>query len=188
MKKQKITITLAILTVLTTVLFVTPMAFAASGSATSKPNFFQGLIQFIEQKFGLNKDQVTAAVNQYKGQVKATITPRPTLSPSQIQAQEKARLDKLVSAGKITSAQESAIITELTTLSSTYNLSGLTGTQRKTQMQAMQAALKAWATSNNINLAYIPMFGGMGGGPRGMNGGFHGRFGPKPSVTPTPTQ
>jgi len=188
MKKQKITITLAILTVLTTALLVTPMAFAANGSTTSKPNFFQGLIQFIEQKFGLNQAQVQTAVNQYKAQVKATITPRPTLTPDQIQAQEKARLDKLVSSGKITSAQETLILNELSTLNGQYPLTGLTGTQRRTQMQAMQTAFKAWATSNNINLAYIPMFGGMGGPRGGMYGGFRGRFGPKPSVTPTPTQ
>ena len=135
---------------------VVPSAFAQSTTANNKPNFFQGLITFIEEKFGLNKDQVTSAVNQYKDQVKATITPRPTLTPEQIQAQEKAGLDKLVTAGKITSAQETFILNELSALNSQYPLTGLTGTQRRTQMQAMQAALKAWATSNNINLAYIP--------------------------------
>ena len=96
MKKQKITLSLLILTVLATALFVTPMVFAQGTAANNKPNFFQGLINFIEQKFGLNQDQVTSAVNQYKNQVRATITPRPTLTPDQIQAQEKARLDKLV--------------------------------------------------------------------------------------------
>jgi len=191
MKKQKITIALAILTVLTTALFVTPMAFAQSTTTNNKPNFFQGLITFIEGKFGLNKDQVTAAVNQYKGQVKATITPLPTLTPDQIQAQEKTRLDKLVTAGKITSGQETAIIAELATLNTKYNLSSLTGTQRKTQMQAMQAELKTWAQSQSpsINLSFVMPFGGTGGGPRGeMNGGFrgHGQWGPKPSITPTP--
>ena len=191
MNKKKITITLTILTLLTTVLFVAPSAFAQSSTANNKPNFFQGLITFIEQKFGLNKDQVTAAVNDYKNQVKATITPRPTLTPDQIQAQEKTRLDKLVAAGKITGDQETAIINELAALRTKYNLSGLTGTQRKTQMQAMQAELKTWATSNNINSTYVLGFGGMGGpsGPRGEmgeRGGFHGQWGPKPTVTPTP--
>jgi hypothetical protein len=187
MKKQKITLAIAILAVLTTALFAVPSALADSSSTASKPNFFQGLITFIEQKFGLNKDQVTAAVGQYKAQVKATITPRPTLSPDQIEAQEKARLDKLVTDGKITVAQETAILAELATLNTKYNLSGLTGTQRKTQIQAMQAELKTWATSNNIDLANIPTFGGMGGGPRGgMNGrgGFRGQWGPKPTTAP----
>jgi len=187
MKKQKITLSILILTVLATTLFVAPIAFAQGTTNTSKPNFFQGLITYIEQKFGLNKDQVTQAVNDYKAQVKATITPRPTLTPDQIQAQEKARLDKLVTAGKITAAQETAIIAELAALNTKYNLSSLTGTQRKTQMQAMQAELKTWATSNNINLANLMPFG-MGGprGGMGGKGGFRGQWGPKPTVTPTP--
>jgi hypothetical protein len=190
MKKQKITIALVLITILTTALFVAPSALAQTTStANNKPNFFQGLITYIEQKFGLNKDQVTAAVNDYKNQVKATITPRPTMTPDQIQAQEKTRLDKLVTAGKITLTQETAILNELATLRTKYNLSGLTGTQRKTQMQAMQTELKTWATSNNINLALIPMFGGMGG-PRGIMGGKDGfrgeQWGPKPTTTPTP--
>ncbi|MGA2911813.1 MAG: hypothetical protein ABSE17_04270 [Candidatus Levyibacteriota bacterium] len=192
MNKQKITVALTILTLLTTALFVAPSAFDAGTTANSHPNFFQGLIQFIEQKFGLDKTQVQSAVNQYKGQVKATITPRPTLSPDQIQAQEKTRLDKLVSSGKITSEQETDILNELTILNTQYPLTGLTGAQRQTKMQAMQAAFKTWAQAQtpSINITGIMPFGGMGGpgGPRGgVNGGFRGRFGPRPTVTPTPT-
>jgi polyhydroxyalkanoate synthesis regulator phasin len=186
MNKQKITIGLTILTLLTTTLFVAKPAFADSSATTNKPNFFQGLVTFIEQKFGLNKDQVTAAVNQYKNQVKANTTPRPTQTPAQIQAMEKTRLDKLVSSGKITSDQEKAIINELALLNTKYNLSSLTGTQRKTQMQVMQAELKTWAASQSpsINLTDIMPFGG----PReGMGGrGFKGQWGQKPTATPTP--
>jgi hypothetical protein len=188
MNKQKITIGLTILMLVATALLVAKPAFAESSSTSNKPNFFQGLVTFIEQKFGLNKDEVTAAVNQYKSQVKATITPRPTQTPDQILAQEKSRLDKLVTAGKITGSQETAILNELTALRTNYNLSGLTGTQRKTQIQAMQAELKTWATSNSITLTLIPMFGGFGELKEGMNGqeSFRGRFGPKPTVTSTP--
>lgn len=168
---------LTILTFLTTVLFVAPAAFAQTNTGNGRPNFFQGLIQFIEQKFGLNQTQVQSAVNEYKAQVKATITPRPTQTPQQIQAREKARLDKLVAAGKISGDQETSILNELSTLSTQYNLSGLTGTQRETEMQAMQTAFKAWATNNNINIAYVMPFGGMYG-----RGGFRGHWGP----TPTP--
>lgn len=187
MRKQKITLSVITLSLLATVLF-TPVAFAQTTTTNNHPNFFQGLISFIEQKFGLNKDQVTSAVNEYKTQVKATINPRPTLTPEQIQAQEKARLDKLVAAGKITSAQETAILSELANLNSQYPLTGLTGTQRRTQMQAMQTALKTWAQaqSPSINVAYImPVFGGFVR-PRGANGGFRGHFGTKPTATPTP--
>jgi hypothetical protein len=189
MKKQKITIGLTILTLLTTALFIAKPAFADSSTTTNKPNFFQGLVTFIEQKFGLNQAQVQAAVSQYKSQVKATITPRPTQTPTQMQAMEKTRLDKLVSSGKITSDQETAIINELAALNTKYNLSSLTGTQRRIQMQAMQAELKTWAQSQSpsINLTDIMPFGGGFGGPRGGMGGrgFHGWT--KPTVTPTPT-
>jgi len=103
---------------------------------------------------------------------------------------EKTRLDKLVSSGKITADQETAIINELAALNTKYNLSSLTGAQRKTQMQAMQAELKTWAASQSpsINLAYLMPFGGGFGGPRGGMGGrgFHGQW-TKPTVTPTPT-
>jgi hypothetical protein len=188
MKKQKIALSLLILTVLTTALFVAPAAFAANATTDNKPNFFQGLITFIEQKFGLNKDQVTSAVNEYKSQVKATITPRPTMTPDQIQAQEKTRLDKLVAANKITSDQENKILAELSTLNAQFPLTGLTGTQRKTQMQAMQAAIKTWATSTGINATYVMPFEGMGGPRGGMGGGkggFRGQWGPKPTTEPT---
>jgi hypothetical protein len=188
MNKQKITITLTTLTLLATVLFAAPVAFAQSTTTNSGGNFFQGMIQFIEQKFGLNQTQVQSAISQYRTQTKPSGSPRPTFNPAQIQAQEKTRLDKLVVAGKITGDQETAIINELNSLNSQYNLSGLTQAQRKTQMQAMQTALKTWATSNNINIAYVMPFGGMGG-PRGMNGrgGFHGQWGPRPSPSPTTT-
>jgi hypothetical protein len=189
MKKQKITIGLTILTLLTTALLVAKPAFADSSTTTNRPNFFQGFVTFIEQKFGLNQAQVQAAVAQYKSQVKATITPRPTQTPAQMQANEKTRLDKLVSSGKITPAQETAIINELALLNSKYNLSSLTGTQRKTQSLAMQAELKTWAASQSpsINLTDIMPFGGGFGGPReGMEGrGFKGQW-TKPTVTPTP--
>jgi hypothetical protein len=186
MKKQKITVALTILTLITTALFIAPSAFAQSTTGNSKPNFFQGLITFIEQKFGLNKDQVTSAVNEYKSQVKTGITPRPTQTPAQMQAMEKTRLDKLVSSGKITADQETAILNELAALKTKYNLNSLTGTQRRTQMQAMQAELKTWAKSQNINFTYVIPFGGMGG-PRGGMGGrdFRGQW-TKSAATPTP--
>lgn len=184
MKNKKLIPTFALLVLLSTSLLAIP-AFA-QGTSASKGGFFQGLITFIEQRFGLDKTQVQTAINDYKSQNKPT--PRPTLTPEQIQAQEKTRLDKLVSAGKITGDQETAILNELSSLRTQYNLSGLTGTQRKTQIQAMQTALKTWATDNNINIAYImPMFGGFG--RRGMRrpGGYSGNWGPSPSVTTTPT-
>jgi hypothetical protein len=183
MNKQKITIALTTITLLATVLFAAPVAFAQNTTTNSGGNFFQGLIQFIEQRFGLNQTQVQSAINDYKAQAKPSGSPRPTLNPEQIQAREKTRLDKLVTAGKITGEQETAILNELTALNTKYNLDGLTGAQRKTQIQAMQTELKTWAQTNNINIGYVmPIFGGMNG-----RGRFHGQWGLNPSPTPTPT-
>ncbi len=162
MKKQKIAIGLLALTLIATVLAIAPSALAQGTSGASKPNFFQGLISFIEQKFGLSQAQVQSAIADYKNQVKPSITPRPTLTQTQILAQEKTKLDKLVSSGKLTSDQETAILNELSALWTKYNLNGLTGAQRRTQVLAFQNELRTWANSQNINLGYIMPFGGIG--------------------------
>jgi len=78
-------------------------------------------------------------------------------------AQEKTRLDALVTAGKITSDQETAIINELAALKTKYSatsMSGLTPAQRKTQMTARRDEIVAWAKSQGIDSSYI--MGGFG--------------------------
>jgi hypothetical protein len=190
MNHIKISRTFVTVAMVSTLLVTAAPAFAQSTNGNSSPGgFFQGLIQFIEQKFGLDKTQVQSAVQQYQAQRKATITPRPTLTQDQRTTMEKTRLDKLVSSGKISSDQENSILNELSTLQSKYNLSpSETRQQRKTDMQSMQSDLKSWAQQNNINPMYVMPFG-MGGGPRGrgMRGG-HGNWGNwKTTPTPTPT-
>ena len=167
-------------------LFIAPPAHA-QGTNSGGGNFFSGMVQFIAQKFGLDKTQVQSAINDYHTQNKANITPRPTPSAQDLQTRDKTRLDKLVSAGKITTAQEQAILDELTSLRSKYKFDkSLTANQRKSQMQAMQADLKSWATSQGINPSYILMFGMGGPGGRGMRR-TDGIWGLRPSATPTPT-
>lgn len=161
--------------------------FAQTTTSQSHTGFFQSLIQFIEQKFGLDQNQVQSAVQQYQQQRQATITPHPTLTQQQMSDNEKSRLDKLVSSGKITSDQETAILNELSSVQSKYNLSALSGDQRKTQAQAMMNELKSWAQSNNINSMYVMPFGGGGmrNGHRMMQGGhIWGNW--KNAPTPTP--
>lgn len=149
--------------------------------------FLDGIVAFIAQKFGLDKTQVQSAISEYQSQNKPHLTPRPTMSPDQIQNREKSRLDQLVKGGKITSDQEQAILNELAALSSKYNLgssSGQTPDQRRSQMQAMQNDLKTWAQSQGINYAYVMPFG-MGRRPGGFGGPQRG-WGPHISPTPTP--
>jgi polyhydroxyalkanoate synthesis regulator phasin len=176
----------AFFVLLSGVLFVVPPAHA-QGTNSGNGNFFSGLVQFIAQKFGLDKTQVQSAINDYHTQNKANIALRPTPSAQDLQNRDKTRLDKLVSAGKITAAQEQAILDELTSLRLKYKFDkSLTTDQRKTQMQAMQADIKSWATSQGINPSYVMMFGISGLRGRGMREPGEG-WGEKPSVTPTQT-
>jgi len=187
---KKLTTLFATVAVVATLLVAAPYANAQSTTSQPHQGFFQGLIQFIEQKFGLDKTQVQSAVSEYKAQRQANITPRPTMSAQQQQDREKARLDKLVQQGKITSDQETAIINELNTLHTKYPVdANATAAQRRTQMQSMMNDLKAWATSQNINLSYVmPGFGGGMMGRRGMHRGGGKWATPSATVTPAPTQ
>jgi hypothetical protein len=191
MMNRKLSQTLATAAVVATLLAGAAPAFAQTTSSQSHLGFFQGLIQFIEQKFGLSTTQVQSAVQQYQTQRKATITPHPTLTQDQKTAMEKTRLDKLVSSGKITSGQETDILNEIASVDSQYNLSSLQSDsqqQRETTMQEVQNALKTWAQAHNINPMYVMPFGGMskGFGGHGMMRGGHGHWGHL-TGTPTPT-
>jgi hypothetical protein len=191
MMKNHTKLTRSLATVATVGILLTAAApaFAQTTNSQSHVGFFQGLIQFIEQKFGLDQNQVQSAVQQYKSQRSATITPRPTLTQEQMSNREKARLDKLVSNNKITSAQETAILNELSAEQSKYNLSSETPQQRRSSMQSMRSDLQTWAQANSINPMYVMPFGAMRGG-KGMMPGRHGGWNPSgtpaPSVTPTP--
>jgi ribosomal protein L3 len=141
--------------------------------AQTNNNPFSGLIQFISQKFGLDQNKVQSAVTDYKTQQKQNFQKNQ-------EQNEKNRLDALVKQGKITSDQEQAIINELAALKTKYNPSNfknLTADQRKQQITAEQAELKAWAQSQGIDPTYITP--GFGRGFRGMHKGWN--------ITPTPT-
>lgn len=171
-----------------TLLFVSPQAHAQGMTNTTHPNFFQGIIDFIAQKFGLDKTQVQSAVNDYRSQQKAN-TPRPTMSPEDVAAREKTRLDQLVKDGKITSSQETAILSELATLRVKYNpdsMRNLSPQDRRTKMQQMRDEIINWAKSQGIDSSYVMSFGPMGG--MGFGKGMRRGFGDwHQEITPTPT-
>jgi hypothetical protein len=196
MNTQKLFVSLSSVAMISTTLFAVPKIYAQSPAAGIHMNFFQEFIQFISQKFGLDKTQVQSAVIDFKNQHKANITPRPTLSPQQITDREKSRLDLLVKDGKITPNQETAIMGELAALRTKYNLGsqkGLTPEERKTQMTAMRDEIVSWAKSQGIDSSYVMPGFGMGG--RGMGGRGWSMEGRKNdwgrwqngTVTPTPT-
>ncbi len=186
MNKQKILSSISAVILTGTALVATPQIYAQTPGTSPHMNFFQELVQFISQKFGLDQTQVQTAVTEFQQQKRATITPRPTLTPQQISDRDKTRLDQLVSSGKITSDQETAIINELAALRAKYNFrssANLTPAQRKTQMTTMHDEIVAWAKSQGIDSSYV--MGGFGAGGRGPGMGGRGRW--KGTITPTPT-
>ena len=181
--KNKMFSAVAGILVVSSVLAVSAPAYASNGWFGGG-NFLSGFITFRLRSLGCHTSQVQIAITEYK----ATITPkpRPTPNPQAMQQREKAQLDKLVSSGKITSAQETAILAELATLQSQYPFTqGATQAQRQTNMQNMQSAWKTWAAANGIDPTLVMPFGGMGGGMgRGLGGRGRGNW--KPTPTPTP--
>jgi hypothetical protein len=163
MTNKKLVVPMAVLTLTAGMLFVTPEAHAQTNGSAGGGNFFSGLVQFIEQKFGLNHEQVQSAVKEYRQDHRASLTPRPTRNPQAMQKFEQKHLDVLVTQGKLTADQEKAVLAELQTLRTKYNpdsMKSLTPQERWTKMQDMQNELKSWAQSQNIDPSLIlPQFG-----------------------------
>jgi hypothetical protein len=65
----------------------------------------------------------------------------------------EARLARAVKNGKITSAQEQAILTEHNTLK--HELTSTTKANRKAEWQTIKTQAKAWATQNNLNVRWL---------------------------------
>ncbi len=178
MKRKFLSIVAAIVLLSSTV--ATGVPAYAQGPTGNNGNFFSGLAQFIANTFHLDQNQVQSAVNKYKTQQKTNIQ-------ANVQNRQKSRLDGLVSSGKITSAQENAIIAELAALKTKYNPTdwkSLTPAQRKQKFTDEQNEFKTWAQSQGIDPTIIMPLGGMMGG-RGHRG--FGGWGKTP-ITPVPTQ
>jgi len=189
MNKQKLMQRIVLVTLVGSTFF-SGHVYAQTPGGPTHMNFFQEFIQFISQRFGLEKSAVQSALSDFRQQKRATITPRPTLSPEDRLIKETARLDLLVKDGKITKEQESAILTELALLRTKYpgaSLANLTPEQRKSQIDAMRSEIVSWAKSHGIDSSYVMPGFGMGR-QRGMGEKADGKRwnGPKnTNVTPT---
>lgn len=149
--KQKIFSFLAAVTLVVTPITAVVPVYAADSNTTTQQNFFQGLVQFIAQKFGLDKTQVQSAVDDYHTQHKAQVQQK-------LQNNEKMHLDTLVKQGKITTSQEQQILDEQKKLQSEYNpanFKNLTPQERQQQFQKEQAEMLAWSKDTGIDKKYL---------------------------------
>jgi|GEM_PF-815575 len=150
-----------------------------ANAQTEKTNPLSGLAHAIAQKFNINQNDLQSVINQYLKQ-------RQTTMLQNVENRQKKRLDNLVKQGKITSAQEQAIIAEAAKLRNEYPLSSFTTmnqTQRKQTFQKERNELIDWAKSQGIDPKYVLPFGVIHRGFR-YN---HGSVTPSPTITPTAT-
>lgn len=189
MLQKKIIIPLATLVLVGGTLFVTPSAYAQTQTQTvEKDTFFSGLVQFISDKLGVDKAKVQSAVDEYAQQHKGEMKFHHVMNQDEMKKKNEQRLDALVSAGKITADQKTAILKKLDEVHAKYNPESMkdkSPEEMKSQMDAMQAELKAWAKDQGIDESYVMSFGGRGG--KMMRGHGMGRPQQAQSATPTPT-
>jgi len=166
MFNKKIWIPVLTIIVAGSVLFGTTTAVFAQTGKTP----FGGLAQALATKFNLNQADVQSFLTTYMQQNR--------------QQGQKNRYDQLVSQGKITSAQETAILSELATLKGQTDpgsMKNMTQAQRQQAFQTQKDTLTAWAKAQGIDPQYVLPFGEMAGnrGQGGNRGGWH-----KPTPTP----
>ena len=119
-----------------------------------------GLAQALATKYNLNQSDVQNFISTYMQQHRGQ-------SQVNMQQMQKKRLDQLVSQGKISNAQEVAILNELETLQkqlSSSSFKTMTQAQRQTVMKNDKNTLTQWAKSQGISPAYVMPFGGHRGG------------------------
>ena len=141
---------------------------ASVSAATDTTNPQASLVQKLADTFHLDKSKVQAVFDQQR-----------TENQANHEANYEKRLDQLVTDGKITSAQKTAILAENKKLKAELDAvkDSTDKTARRTAMQNVRTEAQTWATQNNIDEHYL--MGGIGGHPRGgMGMGMGGDMGP----------
>ena len=129
-------------TISSAVAAVAATGFGASqaSAATSPTGTHQTLAQVIANDFHLDQSKVQSVTNQYRSGNQANA-----------EARYQQMLQGAVSSGKITQAQESAILAEHNTLLAQETAAATqTGAARRTAMQQVRADAKTLATQNNV--------------------------------------
>lgn len=133
-------------------------ALAASTTLPTRP-----IVQKIAQKFGLKEADVRAVFDQDKAdhvvQMKTNLT---------------TKLDQEVKDGKITAAQEQAILDEMSKLATQHQadqskFKNMTPAERKAALQQHRQEIEDWTKQNNLDLKNVP-FGPREFGLRGHHG------------------
>ncbi len=125
--------------------------FAANRVYAQDTETHPDIVSAFAQRFGLPKDQVQSFFDEFRSQRKLHIM-------QNMQARFEDRLSRLVTEGKITSDQKSAILNEVSSLKVKYNLDSLNTmslTDRKKTLQSFSSDLKSWAKSQGINISLL---------------------------------
>lgn len=176
MKTKIIIPTLIISLIFSSFLLIKPVY--AQESQPGPFGFFKNFFSQVAQKFGFKKNPVTDQQNFQDGQKdrpqgSPNGSPRsfPSGSPMSLENMLEERLDKLVSDGKITEEQKTAILAKIEALQAEYSLDSLTGEERQEKMQEMMEKLKTWAQEQGIDQTYIMFqFQERQGQPEGQQG------------------
>lgn len=137
MKNTKIIIPIAVLGLLGVLSYAGIKSVSAETSRTYPP-----LVQKIIEKFGLNEEEVSKVVEEYRSENQGN------------------RLDEAVANGKITSEQKDKILAKMEELQKeNLNFQDMTQEERRTQMETHRAELEKWAEDNGIDASYIMGFG-----------------------------
>jgi chromosome condensin MukBEF ATPase and DNA-binding subunit MukB len=135
---KKVILPLALVAVIGAGAYGVSQASAASSQKTT-------LAQSIASAFGLDPSKVETVISQYRqGQM------------TNKEANYQTNLNKAVTDGKLTSAQESAIMTEHNTLAAQLKSAmAQTGSARIAAIKQVKQDAKTWATSNNVPARWL---------------------------------
>ncbi len=127
-----------------------------TGTSTSDP--MSSLVQKLAAKFNLNKDEVQKVFDEDR-----------TAHEAEREQKLSERLQKLVDAGTITSAQKTAIENKLKELreerqADREEMKDLSDSERQSKMDEKRNELEGWAQEQGIDLTKLKgVFGGPGG-------------------------
>lgn len=133
------------------VTFTTPSALAQSSY------MHINMIQKLSQKLGVSEDKVKIVMDEMYAERRI-----------EMKANIESKLSTLVTEGKITEAQKTAIIAKMDELhaekeANRESMKNLTPEERRAQMQTKKTELETWAKSQGIDLSLIHFSKGMKG-------------------------